>query len=332
MNANDVENTDGGLTILVASRIDPTALARLGERNRMVEAWDADPDQLRELIRDCDALIFRSGVQITGDLMAQAPNLSLIIRGGSGLDNIDMDYVREKGLELVRIPGPGANAVAEMAFTLMLGLARQLLFADAEWRQGKWVKHLVQGHLLLGKTLGVVGAGNIGSVVGQMGAAWGMRVLGCVKDCSAERTAELAERGIELTDLDRVLAEADFLSIHLPLNDETRGMIGADQIRAMKPGAFLVNLARGGIVDEAALRTALQDGHIRGAALDVHAAEGDGNVSPLADLANVILTPHIGSTTVDTQRLIGAEIIDTVDRYLRERRSAEGAEAVLAHA
>lgn len=305
------------LTILVASRIDPVALKRLSERNRVIEAWDADPAQLRTMIRDCDAIIFRSGVQITADLMAAAPNLALIIRAGSGLDNLDVDYVMRNDIELLRIPGPGARAVAEMTFTLMLSLARQLLFADSQWRSGHWVKHKVEGHLLLGKTLGIIGAGNIGSVVGEMGALWGMNVLGCVKNSSSERTADLATRGIKLVNFSEVLSQADFLTIHLPLNNDTRGLFGKDQLDLIKPGAFLINLARGGIVDEGALRDALLRGHLRGAALDVHAEEGDGKISPLADLSNVILTPHIGSTTIDTQRFIGNDIVRAVEEFLQ---------------
>ena len=302
-------------TILVASRIDPDALARLGERHRIVDAWDAAPSDLPNLIRDCDTVIFRSGVQITAALMQAAPNLALLIRGGSGIDNLDLDYVAAHDLKLVRLPGPGARAVAEMAFALMLGLARQSLIADREWRQGHWVKHRVEGHLLQEKTLGVVGAGNIGGVVGEMGAAWGMRVLGCVEKPSPDRKAALATRGIDLTDVPTVLAEADFLSIHLPLNDTTRGFIGDTELRAMKPTAFLVNLARGGVVDEPALREALTAGRLRGAALDVHAKEGDGDISPLADLPNTILTPHIGATTIDTQKVIGRQIVETVESF-----------------
>lgn len=311
------------MIILVASRIDPAALARLAEKHRVVEAWDAEPERLRVLLRDSDVLIFRSGVSITADLMAEARNLALIIRAGSGIDNLDLDYVAEHEIELVRIPGPGARAVAEMTFALMLALARQIPRADRLWRRGKWAKHEIEGHLLAGKTLGVVGAGNIGSVVGELGAAWGMRVLGCVEDSCSERQMSLARQGIQLTPLSAVVAEADFLCIHLPLSDLTRGLIGAKQIRAMKPGAFLINLARGGIVDEDALRKALLDGHLRGAALDVHAKEGEGMVSPLAELQNVILTPHIGATTIDTQRMIGERIVEAVETYTSAGSSSE---------
>lgn len=302
-------------TIFVASRIDPGALAALGEQHRIIEAWDAPTSEHPRLIRGCDTIIFRSGVQITAELMQAAPNLSLLIRGGSGTDNVDLDYIAKHDLKLVRLPGPGARAVAEMAFTLMLSLARQVLFADNEWRRGNWVKHCVEGHLLHGKTLGVVGAGNIGTVVGEMGATWGMRVQGCVNNPSPDRRTALSKHGIDLTGFSEVITEADFLSIHLPLNDVTHGIIGEHELRAMKPTSFLINLARGGVVDEAALQTALVEGRLLGAALDVHVEEGDGKISPLADLPNTILTPHIGATTVDTQKVIGRQIIEVVEQF-----------------
>ena len=311
------------LTILLASRIDPNARARLAEKHRVIEAWDADPKRLRVLVGDCDVLIFRSGVSITADLMAEAPRLALIIRAGSGIDNLDLEYVADQEIRLIRIPGPGARAVAEMTFALMLGLARQIPRANRQWHRGKWVKHEVEGYLLAGKTLGVVGAGNIGSIVGELGAAWGMRVLGCVKNSCSERRSNLAERGIQLTSLSEVTVEADFLCIHLPLDRTTRGLIGSKCLRSMKREAFLINLARGGIVDEDDLRDVLLSGHLRGAALDVHAKEGDGMISPLANLPNVILTPHIGATTVDTQRLIGEQLVEAMDNYVSADKHTE---------
>ena len=268
-----------------------------------------------EAIRDRQALIFRSGVDITADLMREAPELRLLIRGGSGLDNLDLAYVEEKGLELVRIPEPGARSVAELAFAFMLGLARQVPLADGLLRQGQWAKHRITGHLLGGKTLGILGAGNIGTQVGQMGAAWGMTALGCVAHFSESRAAELERKGIELVSCDELLARSDFLSIHLPLSDTTRNLIDAAALARMKPGAILVNLARGGVVVEADLCEALRSGHIRAAGVDVHEREGDGLISPLAEFPNVLLTPHMGAGTVDASE---------VDRraHHRDRRGA----------
>ena len=301
------------MKILIASPIFPDAIETLREQHEVVCAFDAKEAALRALIQDCEVLVFRSGVQISAEVMSSAPNLKLLIRAGSGIDNLDLNYVQAHGLELVRVPEPGAKAVAEMSFAFMLALARDLIKVDRVTREGHWVKHKVTAYLLTGKVLGIVGAGNIGSRTGQLGAAWGMDVLGCVEHPSAAVAARLLEKGVRLTTFDEVVAQADFLSIHVPLKDSTRGLINAGVLSHMKPGAFLVNLARGGVVDEAALYQALTEGRLRGAALDVHRAEGEGKISPLAGLPNVILTPHIGASTFDTQREIGYRVIAAVE-------------------
>jgi len=301
------------MKILIASPIFPDAIEKLREQHEIVCAFDAKEAALRALIQDCEVLVFRSGVQISAEVMSSAPNLKLLIRAGSGIDNLDLNYVQARGLELVRVPEPGAKAVAEMSFAFMLALARDLIKVDRVTREGHWVKHQVTAYLLTGKILGIIGAGNIGSRTGQLGAAWGMDVLGCVEHPSAAVAARLLEKGVRLTTFDEVVAQADFLSIHVPLKDSTRGLINAGVLSHMKPGAFLVNLARGGVVDEAALYQALTEGKLQGAALDVHRAEGEGKISPLAGLPNVILTPHIGASTFDTQREIGYRVIAAVE-------------------
>lgn len=277
---------------------------------------------MRELIRDREVLVFRSGVNIPAALMAAAPRLRLLIRAGSGLDNIDLDYLRQRELELVRIPGPGARAVAELAFGLMLALSRQILQADSLLRRGRWAKHELTGHLLNGKRLGIVGVGNIGSLVGRMGVAWGMETAGCVEHPTLEREAAFLDQGIRLTGFREVLEAADYLCICVPLKETTRFMIGRRELSRMKPGAFLLNTARGGVVDEAALREALRQGKLAGAALDVHQQEGENCISPLADLANVVLTPHIGAMTVDSQREIGWRILEIIDDFADSGRAA----------
>jgi D-3-phosphoglycerate dehydrogenase / 2-oxoglutarate reductase len=303
--------------ILIASPIDPDALSTLSSRHEVDAAINAPPDELARRITDADVLIFRSGVQITGDVLRAAGRMRLIIRAGSGLDNIDLHTVRECGFRLERVPGPGARAVAELTFGLLLAVGRRILEADHSWRAGHWRKAELAGSLLANKTLGIVGVGNIGRQVARMGAAWQMRVVGCVKHRTDERAAGFAPEGIELGGMSEVLAAADFLTIHVPLNAETRGMIGAAELGAMKPSAILVNIARGGIVDEAALLAALSAGRLRGAALDVHEHEGEGQISPLADLENVVLTPHIGAATIDSQAEIGREVLKLID-HLKE--------------
>jgi D-3-phosphoglycerate dehydrogenase len=317
------------MRILVASKIDPDALAALQAAHDVIVAVGAPRDQLEAAMADREALVFRSGLDIDRALLEAAPQLHTIVRAGSGLDNLDLEGVTARGIHLQRIPGPGARAVAELTFALFLGLARQVVEVDRLLRSGHWAKNEVVGWNLGGKTLGIVGMGSIGSTVARLGLGWGMTVIGCVDNPSADRAGRFAEQGIALVSMAEVLERSDFVSIHVPLGPETRGLIGAAELAAMKPGSFLVNIARGGVVDEAALLAALRDGdRPAGAALDVHVAEGQGKVSPLASLPNVILTPHIGATTVDAQREIGVEIV----RIIEERGAAVAAGAVPAGA
>ena len=303
------------MKILIASSIYPEAIKKLGEHHEVICAFNAAETELKSRIKDCDVLVFRSGVSITAEVMAAAPDLKLLVRAGAGLDNLDVEYVRKRGLELDRVPEPGAQAVAELTFALMLALARQVLVADRLLRQGRWAKYELTGYLLTGKTLGIIGAGNIGSRVGKLGAAWGMEVVGCIEYPSPSEAAKLREQGIRLTDCLEVLTKADFVSIHVPLQESTRNLIDARALARIKPGAFLTNLARGGIVDEQALYHALTQGGLAGAALDVHKEEGEGIISPLAQLPNVILTPHIGAMTIDSQREIGRRVIEIVHSF-----------------
>lgn len=307
------------MKILLASSIHSDAINRLKEKHDVVSAFGAKEDVLKSLIVDRDVLVFRSGVQISAPVMAAAPNLKLLLRAGSGVDNIDLDYVNAHNLELIRIPGPGAKAVAELSFAFMLALARNLLVADQKTRQGVWAKHELTGYLLTGKTLGIIGTGNIGSRTGQLGAAWGMNVLGCVEAPTQEIAENLAAKGIRLASFEEVLSQSDFISIHVPLQDSTRNLIDAAAFALVKPSAYLVNLARGGVVDEQALYEALVAGRLAGAALDVHAREGNGQISPLAALPNVILTPHIGAGTYDSQREIGEIIVSEIEAYVNNR-------------
>lgn len=303
------------MRILIASQIAPEALATLQARHDVRIALGASEADLSAAAVDREAIVFRSGVSIGPGVLA-APDLRLLVRAGSGLDNLDLATVRERGIELVRIPGPGAQAVAELTFGLMIALARSIVLADRHLRNAHWAKSELVGYNLRGKRLGVVGLGSIGTRVATLGLAWGMRPIGVVAHPSEERARSFAAQGVDLADLDRVLEESDFISLHVPLDDATRGMIGADQLARIKPGAFLVNIARGGVVDEAALLGALQPGgRLRGAALDVHVAEGEGRRSPLADLPNVVLTPHIGAQTIDAQEEIGREVVAIIDRF-----------------
>jgi D-3-phosphoglycerate dehydrogenase / 2-oxoglutarate reductase len=315
------------MRILVASQLDPTALLQLQRDHDVRAVIGGSEDALAAAVGDREAIVFRSGVTISNDVLAAGPNLRLLVRAGSGLDNLDLDYVRSRGITLHRIPGPGAQAVAELTFGLMICLARGILRGDRNLREGHWIKSELVGYNLTGKTLGIVGLGSIGSRVAALGAAWGMRTIGCVAHYSAERAERLAERGFNLVDLGTVLEEGDFVTVHVPLDETTHGLIGRAELARMKPGSYLVNAARGGVVDEGALFEALVDGsRLKGAALDVHANEGEGRVSPLVGLPNVVLTPHIGATTVDAQREIGREVIRLIEGHEAESRQGRMAQ------
>ena len=300
------------MRILLASSIFPDTIEQLSERHEIVRAFNAGEEHLKAAIKDCEVVIFRSGVQISAAVMSCAPKLRVLIRAGSGCDNVDLDYVRRRELKLYRIPEPGATAVAEMSVCLMLALARNILVADSQLRQGHWLKQNLDGYSLAGKTLGVVGVGNIGSRVGQMGISLSMNVIGCVKNFSQPRVAaQWINNKIRLTSFEEVISNSDFISIHVPLDMSTRHLFDGSTFARMKRGSFLVNLARGHVVDEEALYKALtQDRILAGAALDVHEKEGEGQISRLANLPNVILTPHIGAQTIDSQRQIGERVME----------------------
>lgn len=310
------------MKILIASSINKAAIDKLKEKNDVVCAFNASEETLRSAITDREILIFRSGVKISTEVLKQGSNLKLLIRAGSGLDNIDINYVNERELQLVRIPQPGAKAVAELSFAFMLALSRDLIKADSLIRKGRFVKGELNGYLLTGKTLGIVGCGNIGSRLGMMGAAWGMNAIGCLakSDYSEEYAAEMKKLGIRITTFDEVISTSDYISIHVPLDDTTRGLINEKVLNRMKTGSYIMNLARGGVVDEQALYKALTEGNIlRGAATDVHVNEGEGKISPLAALPNVVLTPHIGAQTVDSQKEIGEIILTTVANFANKK-------------
>jgi phosphoglycerate dehydrogenase-like enzyme len=303
------------VNILVASSIHDGAIEHLRKSHSVTCRFGAPEDELVTAIADAEVLVFRSGVQISRKVLEAASCLKLIVRAGSGMDNIDWAYAEQRGIPIVRIAEPGARAVAEMSFALMLAMSRELFRADRSMREAHWIKSAISGHLLVNKTLGIIGAGNIGSLVGRLGVAWGMNVIGCTDNGGPEVSAELEAIGINKTDFDTVLSTSDYLSVHVPLLDSTRMLISTDALTKIKRGAFLVNLARGGVVDELAVREALLDGRLKGAAFDVHLNEGEGKLSPLADLDNVILTPHIGANAIDAQMEIGRIVIKAVESY-----------------
>jgi len=304
------------MKIIIASPIDDQAVEKLKSKHDVVCVFNATNEELQKTMHDREALVFRSGVKINAALLESAPELKLIVRAGSGVDNIDLDYVYQRGIEFHRIPGPGAEAVAELAFTFMLALSRRLFEADRSMREAHWAKYQLSGYLIRRKVLGIVGMGDIGAHVAEMGRAWNMQVIGCVENFSLERVAKFHRKEINLLGFDQVIEHSDYLCLHVPLKENTRNLINAGVLARMKPGSYLINLARGGVVDEQALYESLTNGgRLRGAALDVHKNEGEGKLSPLADLPNVILTPHVGAMAVDAQREIGHIAVELINNF-----------------
>jgi D-3-phosphoglycerate dehydrogenase / 2-oxoglutarate reductase len=303
------------MKILLLNAIDPEAIEELGTRYEVTCAFGSDWQSPPSLIHQSEVLVFRSGVTLSQEVIRDALRLRLLVRAGSGVDNVDLDEVRRRGIRFVRIPGPGAQAVAEMTFALLLDLARRVSLADRFVRRGRWPKPQLVGSLTRGKTLGVVGLGNIGTRVGELGVRWGMRVIGCVEYPSLQRAERFADQDIALLALDEVVAQADFLTIHVPLKDSTRYLIDGKVLARMKSGAYLINIARGGIVEEEALSTCLDSGRLAGVALDVHEREGEGIVPDLARHQNVVLTPHIGAMAAETQRAIGRRVLKLIDGF-----------------
>ncbi|MFN2451983.1 MAG: phosphoglycerate dehydrogenase [Candidatus Dormibacteria bacterium] len=300
--------------ILVADPIASDGVERLrgaGDVDVITNQSEAD---LVERIGGYDALVVRSETRVTANVFAAATRLRVVGRAGVGVDNIDLDAATAHGVLVLNAPTGNTVAAAEHAVAMMLALARNIAVADASMRAGQWRRSEFVGVELREKTLGLYGLGKIGFEVARIaGQGLQMRVLAHDPLVSPER-AEQA--GAQLVDLATLLQESDFLSVHTPLNDKTRGAIGADQLRAMKPGARVLNIARGGIVDEAALATAVRDGVIAGAAVDVFTREPVSAEHPLLGVPGILLTPHLGASTAEAQVNVAFDVADQIASYL----------------
>jgi len=300
------------MDILVTEEIDAPALRRLGERHELVRDGDLwkDPARLAAAIGGARAVIVRNQTRLTAAILGAAPRLAAIGRLGVGLDNIDLSAASEAGVVVIAPLEANATSVAELAFGLILALARKIPSADRSTKAGGWDRKGCTGVELDGRTLALCGHGRIGRRVAERAAAFGMRVV--VHDpCAAADLPGRCER------LEDALAQADFVSVHMPLTPETRRRFGADAFAAMKRGAFFVNTSRGGLVDEAALAAALRDGQLGGAALDVREVEPPAPPGELERFENVILTPHVGAFTDEAQTRTFEAVAADVDRVLR---------------
>ena len=273
-------------------------------------------DDLSTIIADYDALIVRGRTKVTASLLETATKLKVVGRAGVGVDNIDLAAAKSRGVTVVNAPVSTTLAVAELTFGLLLALTREIPRADSSMKQGQWLKKELEGVELHGKTLGILGMGRIGAEVARRARAFGMDVLGYDPLLSPE---EIRGRVAEPVDRDELLARADFISLHLPLTPETRGLLDADQFARMKDGARIVCAARGGIIDEAALLSALESGKIAGAALDVFESEPPGGTD-LVRHPKVIATPHVGAQTAEAQSRAAEDIAHEVLNALKGKK------------
>lgn len=272
-----------------------------------------DPARLAEIIGDYDGLAIRSATKATADLLAKADRLKVIGRAGIGVDNVDIPAASAKGIVVMNTPFGNSITTAEHAIALMLACARQIPAADASTRAGKWEKSRFMGVEITGKTLGLIGAGNIGSVVASRAIGLKMKVIAYDPFLSADRAQALGIERVE--EVDDLLARADFVTLHVPKTEKTAGILSAERIARMKPGARLVNCARGGLVDEAAVAEALRSGHLAGAAFDVFSVE-PAKENPLFDAPNVVCTPHLGASTNEAQENVALQVAEQMADYL----------------
>jgi D-3-phosphoglycerate dehydrogenase / 2-oxoglutarate reductase len=272
-----------------------------------VDAHDAlDRTELLARVADADALVVRSATQVDAEVLAAGRNLKVVGRAGIGLDNVDVKAATRLGVMVVNAPQSNVISAAEHTVALILAQARNIPQADAALREGRWERSRFQGAELYGKTLGIVGLGRVGALVAQRLNAFGMRVIAYDPYVSRDRAAQM---GVELASLVEVLTRADVVTVHLPKTPETTGLIGERELAAMRPGARLVNTARGGLVDETALAKAVESGHLGGAALDVFSEEPT-TQSPLFQLDRVVVTPHLGASTAEAQDKAGVAIAE----------------------
>ncbi|HET9601570.1 MAG TPA: phosphoglycerate dehydrogenase, partial [Acidimicrobiales bacterium] len=270
------------------------------------------PEGLIDAVRHVHALIIRSATQVTGEVLEAAEDLLVVGRAGIGLDNVDLETATRRGVMVVNAPQSNIVSAAEHTMALLLAQARNIPQAHGALRAGRWERSQWEGVELDGKTLGVVGLGRIGKLVAQRAQAFGMRVMAYDPFVSDERARQM---GVELASLERVVGEADFLSIHLPRTKETVGLVGKELLAQAKPTLRVINVARGGIVDEDALAWAIREGVIAGAALDVFEHEPT-TESPLFELDSVIVTPHLGASTREAQDKAGGTIAEMVELAL----------------
>ena len=299
--------------VLISDRMSPAAADIFRARGVDVDVRPGlSPDALKAIIGDYDGLAIRSATKVTADILAAAHRLQVIGRAGIGVDNVDIPAATTRGIVVMNTPFGNSITTAEHALALMFALARQLPAANASTHAGLWEKSKFMGVELAAKTLGVIGCGNIGGVVADRARGLKMKVIANDPYLSDERAETL---GVEKVDLDQLYARADFITLHVPATEATRGMINAASLAKMKKGVRLINCARGALVVEADLKAAIESGHVAGAALDVFAVE-PAKASVLFGLPQVVATPHLGASTVEAQEKVALQVAEEIADFL----------------
>ena len=313
------------MKILVAEPLAKQGLEILRAHHEVDEKIGLTPEELAGIIGEYDALLVRSQVKVTADILAHATRLVVIGRAGVGVDNVDLEAATKAGVVVVNAPTGNTVSAAEQTIALMLALARKTAAADASVRRGEWKRSSFTGVELRGRTLGIIGLGKIGQAVADRARGLEMTVIGYDPFVTAEQAAL---HGITLVEVDQIIEKADVITVHVPLNKATRGIINADNIDKLKPGVMLVNVARGGVYDEAAVAQALVDGKIAGAAFDVYDPEPPVD-SPLLKAPNTVLTPHLGALTAEAQLRVAEEACEQVIDVLAGRSARYAVNAPL---
>jgi D-3-phosphoglycerate dehydrogenase len=304
------------MKILICDPISPKGIALFQQRpefevtvlkQRLPEA------ELLPLVADVEALVVRSETKVTRKVIEGAPKLRVVGRAGVGVDNVDVDAATQRGIVVMNTPAGNTISTAELTFSMLMALARKVPQAHASMKAGEWNRKAFSGVELYSKTLGILGMGKIGSEVARRAIAFGMRVLAYDPYLTLSRANAMQ---VELLELDDLLPRADFITVHMPMSDETRGMLNAAAFAKMKTGVRVLNCARGGIINEADLCAAIKDGKVAGAALDVYETEPPPKDFPLRDLPQVVMTPHLGASTDEAQENVGIEVAEAITDYL----------------
>ena len=299
--------------VLISDALSPAAVAIFKERGVAVDQKvGLKPEELAAIIDQYDGLAIRSNTKVTKDLLAKATHLKVIGRAGIGVDNVDVPAATAKGIVVMNTPFGNSITTAEHAIAMMFALARDIPQASASTHAGKWEKSKFMGVELTGKTLGVVGCGNIGSIVADRAVGLKMKVLAYDPYLSEERAARL---GVERVELEALFTRSDFITLHTPLIEQTRNIINAASIAKMKKGVRIINCARGGLVDEAALKAAIESGQVKGAALDVFAEE-PAKSNALFGMEQIVCTPHLGASTTEAQENVALQVAEQMSDFL----------------